>query len=96
MPRNVEGALLAIADKVDSIGGNVPPRAGAYGSKDPFGCGGRQRNRQDSWAGHSVVPLGLGGVARAAAGADESWCGRWRCSSRSGWSSICERQGPGV
>ncbi len=70
VPRTVEGALLAIADKTDTIAGMFGLGLEPTGSKDPFALR-RAANGIVKILAESSVTLGLGEVARAAAGSDE-------------------------
>ncbi len=42
VPRTIEGAVLSIADKADTIAGMFALGLVPSGSKDPFACGGRR------------------------------------------------------
>ncbi len=67
VPRTMEGVLLSLADKADSIAGMFGLGMEPTGSKDPFALR-RAANGIVKMLGESAVPLGLGEVARAAAG----------------------------
>ncbi len=67
VPRTTEGVLLSIADKADSIAGMFGLGMEPTGSKDPFALR-RAANGIVKMLGESPTPLGLGEVARAAAG----------------------------
>jgi glycyl-tRNA synthetase beta chain len=70
VPRTTEGALLAIADKADTIAGMFGLGLEPTGSKDPFAlrraANGIVKILAETWVG-----LGLGEIARAAAGENE-------------------------
>ena len=68
IPRTVEGQVLAIADKVDTIAGMFGLGLEPTGSKDPFALR-RAANGVVKILAESELTLGLGEVARAAAGA---------------------------
>ncbi len=70
IPLTVEGQLLSIADKADTIAGMFGLGLEPTGSKDPFALR-RAANGVVKILAESVLPLGLGEIARAAAGADE-------------------------
>jgi glycyl-tRNA synthetase beta chain len=70
VPRTMEGALLAIADKADTIAGMFGLGLAPTGSKDPFALR-RAANGVVKIVGESAVGLGLGAIARAAAGENE-------------------------
>jgi glycyl-tRNA synthetase beta chain len=70
VPRTAEGALLAIADKADTIAGMFGLRLEPTGSKDPFALR-RAANGIVKILGETSVGLGLGEIARAAAGENE-------------------------
>ena len=71
VPRTTEGALLAIADKADSIAGMFGLGMEPTGSKDPFALR-RAANGIVKILGDVVVGLTLGEVARAAVKGDEA------------------------
>jgi glycyl-tRNA synthetase beta chain len=72
IPRTIEGQLLAIADKADTIAGMFGLGLEPTGSKDPFALR-RAANGVVKILAESELALGLGEVARAAAGsADEA------------------------
>ena len=93
VPRTVEGALLAIADKADTIGGMFGLGMEPTGSKDPFALR-RAANGIVKILAESAValPLTLSEVADRQLrirrllreGEGVSW--------RSGWSFICARR----
>jgi glycyl-tRNA synthetase beta chain len=66
VPRTVEGALLAIADKADTIAGMFGLGMEPTGSKDPFALR-RAANGIVKILGEAGVPLGLGEIAFVAA-----------------------------
>ena len=70
VPRTIEGALLAIADKADTIAGMFGLGLEPTGSKDPFALR-RAANGVVKILGETWVGLGLGEIARAAAGENE-------------------------
>ena len=70
VPRTVEGALLAIADKADTIAGMFRLGLEPTGSKDPFALR-RAANGIVKIVAESTVGLGLGEIARAAARGEE-------------------------
>ena len=70
VPRSMEGSLLAIADKADSIQGMFGLGLEPTGSKDPFALR-RAANGIVKILAESAVQLGLGELARTAAGANE-------------------------
>ena len=70
VPRTVEGALLAIADKADTIAGMFRLGLQPTGSKDPFALR-RAANGIVKIVAESEVRLGLGEIARAVAGGEE-------------------------
>jgi glycyl-tRNA synthetase beta chain len=65
IPRTVEGQLLAVADKADTIAGMFGLGLEPTGSKDPFALR-RAANGIVKILGESVLPLTLGDVADAA------------------------------
>jgi glycyl-tRNA synthetase beta chain len=69
IPRTVEGQLLAIADKADTVAGMFGLGLEPTGSKDPFALR-RAANGVVKILGEGVLPLTLGDVADAAT-ADE-------------------------
>ena len=71
VPRSAEGALLAIADKADSIAGMFGQGMEPTGSKDPFALR-RAGNGIVKILAEAGVSLGLGDIARDAAGANEA------------------------
>ncbi len=72
IPRTVEGQVLAIADKADTIAGMFGLGLEPTGSKDPFALR-RAANGVVKILAESDLTLGLGGIARAAVGrADEA------------------------
>ncbi len=71
VPRTVEGALLAIADKADTIAGLFGLGLEPTGSKDPFALR-RAANGIVKILAETPVELGLGEIARAAAFDDEA------------------------
>ena len=102
----MEGALLAIADKVDTIVGMFGLGLEPTGSKDPFALRRAANGIVKILAeGEPALPLTLGDVVDAASPDDHPTkkdrslgtptrlyeCA-WRFSSRSGWSSICARR----
>ena len=70
VPRSMEGSLLAIADKADSIQGMFGLGLEPTGSKDPFALR-RAANGIVKILAESAVQLGLGELARTATGANE-------------------------
>jgi glycyl-tRNA synthetase beta chain len=70
IPRTVEGQVLAIADKMDTIAGMFGLGLEPTGSKDPFALR-RAANGIVKILGESTVGLGLGEITRAAVGGDE-------------------------
>jgi glycyl-tRNA synthetase beta chain len=70
IPRTAEGQLLAIADKADTIAGMFGLGLEPTGSKDPFALR-RAANGIVKILAESQVPLSLGTIARAAAGATD-------------------------
>ena len=70
VPRTMEGALLAIADKADTIAGMFRLGLEPTGSKDPFALR-RAANGIVKILGETQVPLGLGEIAFLAAAGDE-------------------------
>jgi glycyl-tRNA synthetase beta chain len=70
IPQTPEGQLLAIADKADTIAGMFGLGLEPTGSKDPFALR-RAANGIVKILAESEVPLGLGAIARAAAGTDD-------------------------
>ena len=66
VPRTMEGALLAIADKADTIAGMFGLGLEPTGSKDPFALR-RAANGIVKILGETQVPLGLGEIAFLAA-----------------------------
>jgi glycyl-tRNA synthetase beta chain len=95
VPRTVEGALLAIADKADTIAGMFGLGLEPTGSKDPFALRRAANGIVKILAETQVpIPLSLGEVAQAAAGHKEEavarlelFCPRRRCQRRSRRSS---------
>ena len=71
VPRTNEGALLAIADKADSIAGMFGLGMEPTGSKDPFALR-RAANGIVKILGETAVGLTLGEVARAAVNGEEA------------------------
>jgi glycyl-tRNA synthetase beta chain len=71
VPRTVEGALLAIVDKADTIAGMFGLRLEPTGSKDPFALR-RAANGIVKILAETAVPLPLTLAEVAAAGSDES------------------------
>jgi glycyl-tRNA synthetase beta chain len=72
VPRTVEGALLAIADKADTIAGMFGLGLEPTGSKDPFALRRAANGIVKILAETQVpIPLSLGEVAQAAAGHKE-------------------------
>ena len=71
VPSTVEGALLAIADKADTIAGMFGLGLEPTGSKDPFALR-RAANGIVKILAETSVGLGLGEIARAAAGENET------------------------
>ena len=71
VPRTMEGALLAIADKADSIAGMFGLGLEPTGSKDPFALR-RAANGIVKILGETALGLALGEVARAAVNGDEA------------------------
>ena len=71
VPRTVEGALLAIADKADSIAGMFGLGLEPTGSKDPFALR-RAGNGIVRVLAEASLPITLGDVARDAAGPNEA------------------------
>ena len=76
VPRSVEGALLGIADRVDTIAGLFGLGLEPTGSKDPFGLR-RAANAVVKMLAEMELPLGLEYVAKHAAG-NEAVAGRMR------------------
>jgi glycyl-tRNA synthetase beta chain len=70
VPRTVEGALLAIADKADTIAGMFGLGLEPTGSKDPFALR-RAANGIVKILGESSVVLGLGEIVRTVVGGNE-------------------------
>jgi glycyl-tRNA synthetase beta chain len=70
IPRTVEGQVLAIADKTDTIAGMFGLGLEPTGSKDPFALR-RAANGIVKILGESAVGLGLGEIARVAVGGNE-------------------------
>jgi len=70
VPRTAEGALLAIADKADTIAGMFGLGMEPTGSKDPFALR-RAANGIVKILGESKIGLGLGEIVRIAVGGDE-------------------------
>ena len=75
IPATVEGQLLALADKADSIAGMFGLGMEPTGSKDPFALR-RAANGVVKVLAESELPLTLGAVAKQAAGEDEKLTGR--------------------
>ncbi len=71
VPRTAEGALLAIADKADTVAGMFRLGLEPTGSKDPFALR-RAANGIVKILAEGSVLLGLGEIARAVAGGEES------------------------
>jgi glycyl-tRNA synthetase beta chain len=70
IPRTIEGQLLAIADKADTIAGMFGLGLKPTGSKDPFALR-RAANGIVRILGEGSVDLGIGEVVRATIGRDE-------------------------
>jgi glycyl-tRNA synthetase beta chain len=70
IPRTAEGQVLAIADKADTIAGMFGLGLEPTGSKDPFALR-RAANGIVKILAEGSVGLGLGAIARAAAGGKE-------------------------
>jgi glycyl-tRNA synthetase beta chain len=70
IPRTVEGQILAIADKADTIAGMFGLGMEPTGSKDPFALR-RAANGVVKILAESDLKLGLGDIARAAANGNE-------------------------
>ena len=75
IPRTTEGALLAIADKADTIAGMFGLGLEPTGSKDPFALR-RAANGIVKILAESELPLRLGDVAGAVAGGDRELAAR--------------------
>jgi glycyl-tRNA synthetase beta chain len=71
IPRTVEGQVLSLADRVDTISGMFGLGLEPTGSKDPFALR-RAANGVVKILAESEVPLGLGELARAGAAGDEA------------------------
>jgi glycyl-tRNA synthetase beta chain len=69
IPRTVEGQLLAIADKADTVAGMFGLGLEPTGSKDPFALR-RAANGVVKILGEGVLPLTLGDAADAATGVE--------------------------
>ena len=67
MPRTVEGAVLSIADKADSIAGMFALGLVPSGSKDPFGLR-RQANGIVKTIAEHKLPLSLSALMEDAQG----------------------------
>ncbi|MCU1319491.1 MAG: glycyl-tRNA synthetase, beta subunit [Edaphobacter sp.] len=79
VPRTVEGAVLAIADKADTIAGMFGLGLEPTGSKDPFALRRAANGIVKILAESGVaLPLTLGEVASAACGQNESLAGKVR------------------
>jgi glycyl-tRNA synthetase beta chain len=70
IPRTVEGQLLAIADKADTVAGMFGLGLEPTGSKDPFALR-RAANGVVKILGEGVLPLTLGDVADATTASEE-------------------------
>jgi glycyl-tRNA synthetase beta chain len=70
IPRTAEGQVLAIGDKADTIAGMFGLGLEPTGSKDPFALR-RAANGIVKILGESSIALGLGEIARVAAGGNE-------------------------
>jgi glycyl-tRNA synthetase beta chain len=71
IPRTVEGQVLSLADKADTIAGMFGLGLEPTGSKDPFALR-RAANGVVKILAESSLPLGLGEIARAAVPQDEA------------------------
>ncbi len=71
IPSTAEGLLLAIADKIDTIGGMFGLHLQPTGSKDPFALR-RAANGIVKILAESTLPLAMGEIATAATGSDEA------------------------
>ena len=79
VPRTVEGALLAIADKADTIAGMFGLGLEPTGSKDPFALRRAANGIVKTLAESDVeLPLTLGEVAGAACGQNEALAAKGR------------------
>ncbi len=70
VPRTIEGALLAVADKIDTIAGLFRLGIEPTGSKDPFALR-RAANGIVKTLAETAVGLRLGGIVRAAVGGED-------------------------
>ena len=86
IPQTVEGLLLSIADKADSIGGMFGLGLQPTGSKDPFALR-RAANGILKMLGESSLPLCLSEISTAATGNNNALCSTVRAflSERLEW-----------